>query len=188
MKKLWIGILALLLFVPGVKASEKVSFYLFYGDGCPHCVHEKEWLDTITKDYENVEFNLLETWYDEEHQALYDQVKTAYQISQNGVPLTIIGDRYFMGFNDYTKEEIKKVLNQCSKTPCEDYVQKIKQGKEVKIEKPKEVKPTTETKVKVETKKVFSMDNFLILGIIVVVALLFLVIFGNYKNIRKTID
>ncbi len=188
MKKFIIGMISLFLLFPTVQAKESVSLYLFYGDGCPHCAHEKEWLEEVEKKYSTVQFVRLETWYNEENGSLYDQVKLSYQVEQNGVPLTIIGDKYFIGFNDYTKEEIKKVLDQCLKEPCEDYVQKIKQGEEIKIEKPVEVKPTTETKIKVEAKKSFSMDTVLLIGIVVVLALLFLVIFGNYKNKQKTID
>lgn len=178
-----------MIFMIPAQAKEHVSFYLFYGDGCPHCAHEKEWLDTIQKEYPNVTFELLETWYQEENQELYKKVLKSYQLDKSGVPLTIIGDKYFYGFNDYTKEEILKLLNHCGESSCEDYVSKIKQGEEVTIKKVKEVKPTTETKVKVEAKKAFVDDDaLLIMGIVVVLALLFGIVGVNFIKSRKSVD
>ena len=45
-------IFTILLIIPfNVNASEKkLNIYLFYGDGCPHCALEEEFLDDYLKD------------------------------------------------------------------------------------------------------------------------------------------
>lgn len=189
MKKLILIMISLFLFVMPTSANEKTSFYLFYGDGCPHCAKEKEWLETIKNEYHDVDFHLLETWDNEENQKLYTKVHDSYQLSQDGVPLTIIGDKYFFGFNDYTKEEIKKVLNSCQKTGCEDYISKIQKGEDVVIPKPKEVKPSTKTKTKVEVEKTFINDETLVFGIVLVLSLLIFIVLGdNMKRKKKKLE
>ena len=44
----------------------KVNFYLFKGEGCPHCADEEKWLQDIKKEYNDyVNFYEFEVWYDE---------------------------------------------------------------------------------------------------------------------------
>lgn len=177
--------LFLLIFPVSINAKEQVSFYLFYGDGCPHCASEKSWLNEIKNDYKNVDFNYLEIWYDEDNQELYEKVKEAYEINQSGVPLTIIGNKYFIGFNDYTKEQIKDLLNKCSKESCIDYVSKIKNNEEVVVEKPEQIIPDEKVKAEVESKKALGGDYIIIFGIVVVLALLFGIVGVDFMKRRK---
>ena len=58
-----------------VKAENIVNIYLFYGDGCPHCAEEEQWLEGIKEKYNNVHVYMYETWYDEDNDALMNQLK-----------------------------------------------------------------------------------------------------------------
>ena len=37
------------------KENDKITLYLFYGDGCPHCAEEKVYLNEIKDKYDNFE-------------------------------------------------------------------------------------------------------------------------------------
>ena len=75
-----------------------VNIYLFHSNTCPHCKEEIEFLDNIEKEYENVRVYKYEI-SDSDNVKLMDEVATLYETSVNGVPFTIIGDKYFKGFS-----------------------------------------------------------------------------------------
>ena len=68
------------LCIPFVKADETVNLYLFHGDGCPHCAAERDFLEQIQDQYENLDIHLYEVWYNDENQQLMQKVKDALNI------------------------------------------------------------------------------------------------------------
>ena len=89
----------------GVSVEEdKINLYLFYGEECPHCEKEREWLEKIKityKDYINIyEF---EIWHNEDNREIVSEVRKHFSISGTGVPLTIVGEKYYSGFSDAIK-------------------------------------------------------------------------------------
>ncbi len=102
------------LFNNGVSAKEnEVTVYLFYGDGCPHCSKEKEFLNKLVKKYENVNLKYYEVWYNEENDKLMQIMKEKFGSESKGVPFTVIGDNSFVGYNEnigYRMEETIKNL------------------------------------------------------------------------------
>ena len=80
--------------------ENKVNLYLFHGAECPHCEEERQWLDKIKddyKDYLNVYY--FEVWHDGDNNALMNEVKKEFDITKGGVPLTIVGDEYYVGYS-----------------------------------------------------------------------------------------
>ncbi len=73
---------------------------LFWGDGCPHCAAEKEWLADYQEEHPEVVVALYEVWYDADNQALMVATAEAYGIEITGVPLTIIGDQTWAGYTE----------------------------------------------------------------------------------------
>lgn len=122
-------VLLLLLLIPTLVSAKEVNLYLFHGDGCPHCAKEREYLKEIEKEYDNVNIHLYEVWYDTDNQELMAKVKKELNSSTNYVPLTIIGDKYTVGFNDNTKLMIKNNIEKCLKEDCEDVVGNVLAGK-----------------------------------------------------------
>ena len=91
--------------------ENKVSLYLFHGAECPHCEEERNWLKTITeeyKDYLNVYY--FEVWHDEDNAKLMEQIKKEFDIKNSGVPLTIIGDKYYLGFSNPIGSTIENAI------------------------------------------------------------------------------
>ena len=118
-----------LLLIPTLVSAKEVNLYLFHGDGCPHCAKEREYLKEIEKEYDDVNIHLYEVWYDTDNQELMAKVKKELNSSTNYVPLTIIGDKYTVGFNDNTKLMIKNNIEKCLKEDCEDVVGNVLAGK-----------------------------------------------------------
>ena len=93
--------------------NSKINLYLFHGAECPHCEEEREWLKSIEKDYKNsVNIYYFEVWHDDTNKDYMSDIKEKLKISQNGIPLTIIGDKYFIGFSDTIGSQIENQLKE----------------------------------------------------------------------------
>ena len=91
--------------------NNKVYLYLFHGQECPHCEEERKWLETIEDKYkDDVRVVYLEVWHSKKNQKYMDQVKQEFKITQDGVPLTIIGNKYYLGFSDTVESQIENTI------------------------------------------------------------------------------
>ncbi|MBQ9019312.1 MAG: hypothetical protein IJ097_03245 [Bacilli bacterium] len=126
--KLLLVFIITLLFPIFVSAKEKVTLYLFHGDGCPHCAAEIRYLDSIEKKYKNLEIVKYEVWYNKENASLLQDVYKAYGITRNGVPTTIIGNTVIQGFGDTTGNKLERAIKFYNKNEYIDQVDKIKNG------------------------------------------------------------
>ena len=102
--------------------NEKVTIYLFYRDGCPHCAKEKEFLKDLQKDYSELNVVLLQySDYPDE----YELAKTTFNVAGDGVPLTLIGEEYYLGFSDIIKEnmtsQVKNIFGKEKKEFVKEY-------------------------------------------------------------------
>lgn len=107
-----ISLVILFLILPlNVNAEErKVSIHLFYGNGCPHCAHEKEFLSEYLEDKDNVELFTYEVWYDTNNQDLMAKVQKQMGTTSSGIPYTVIGKKVFSGYSDSIGEKIKDAV------------------------------------------------------------------------------
>lgn len=128
MKRIKIIVFLLLLFIPLtlIKAnSNTVDLYLFYGDGCPHCAEEEEFLDEYLKDKDDVVLNKYEVWHNTDNQELLVKVQNAINNHASGVPYLVIGNKPIVGYYDgvtnlQIEEQVKKVKKQ------KNFVDKVK--------------------------------------------------------------
>ena len=119
----------LLLFPLVVNAkSNKVTLYLFHGDGCPHCAAEIEYLNNIEKKYKNLEIVKYEVWYNEENSLFLTQVKESFGVNNSYVPATIIGNTLITGYGDSTGNKIERAIKYYSENKYVDQITKIKEG------------------------------------------------------------
>ena len=84
--------------------NEQVTIYLFYQDGCPHCAKEKTFLKELQINYSELNVVLLQ--YDD-YADEYEIARSTFNVTGDGVPLTLIGEEYYLGFSDITKENIE---------------------------------------------------------------------------------
>lgn len=91
-----------------------VNIYVFRGEGCPHCEKAISYLTKIKSSKYSHKINIItkEVWYNKTNQELYQKVVKKLNITQKGVPLTIIGDKYFIGFSEGTGEEMIETINE----------------------------------------------------------------------------
>ena len=118
----------LFLFIPNTTAEEKVTLYLFWGDGCPHCAAEQEYFKTLQEEFPNLEIVKYEVWHNEENQQLLNQIATKTEKSFTGVPVTIIGQTIITGFSTSTEQELRRTVSYYSENTHHDIVQEIKDG------------------------------------------------------------
>lgn len=86
----------------------------FSKDGCPYCAAEEGLLDELKKDYPQIKINKLKVT-DKNNANLLKELYEKYQVPpglQGLVPATFVKDKYFVGFDDKTKEEIKSYFSQ----------------------------------------------------------------------------
>lgn len=108
-------------------AEEPPILYLFWGEGCPHCEHEREFLEEFHQQYPQVELRLFETWQNREFANFANEVRKAYQIKGASVPLTVMGDWHMVGFSgsgNYSQQIIAQTET-CLQQGCPDVLDKL---------------------------------------------------------------
>ncbi|MCU0267328.1 MAG: thioredoxin family protein [Acidimicrobiales bacterium] len=93
--------------VAGTAAAEPVVLELFWGDGCPHCAAEKRFLEGLAAEQPDLEVRQYEVWYDDANRDLLQDRADELGFDASGVPVTIVGDRVWIGFSDRTGEDIR---------------------------------------------------------------------------------
>jgi len=161
-----------------VNAKEnKVTLYLFHGDGCPHCASEIEYLDSIEDKYNNLEIVKYEVWYNEENSNLLNDIYEAFGVTRHGVPTTIIGNTIMQGYGTSTGSTIERAIKYYSNHKYVDQVDRIKNGSFVKedlVDKFKDEEKTTDEEMTIEVpllgktnlKRVSLMTSAVVIGLI----------------------
>ena len=85
---------------PTSAADKPVNVYLFWTEGCPHCLHEKEFLAVLERRDNAVKVVALEVSAHREDLDLFQKVGKLLQADVSGVPFTVIGDQYVIGWQD----------------------------------------------------------------------------------------
>ncbi len=175
MKKISLLIILIftMLFTINVSAKE-IELYLFHGDGCPHCAEEINFLGTLNPN--DVHINKYEVWYNEENATLMERVKKNLGIDRQGVPLTVIGDTYILGFGSGTDKKIERAIKYYQENEYKDAVEEIKNGtyekKDTKSDFEKEEDKNDEKttisvgKKKINLKNVSLMTSAVLIGLI----------------------
>jgi len=107
MKKLFLPLFIIILLLKpsfGLAEDNKIEAYFFYSTTCPHCRAEEGFLDKIEGKYPQLEIKRYEI-SDAGNQKLYKQIGEEHNVPEQAlslisVPLTVIGDKYFLGYLD----------------------------------------------------------------------------------------
>ena len=94
--------------------ENKINIYMFWGEGCPHCEEEWKFLKRIApKYYENINVYGFEVWNHVANVKIMEEFKNKLGITEDiGIPFTVIGDKYFIGYDEsYDKEIINEIKN-----------------------------------------------------------------------------
>lgn len=106
--------------------ENKLNIYLFWGKGCPHCEEEWKFLNRIApKYYDKIHVYGFEVWNSEENQKIMNEFKDKLNISKDsGIPLTIIEDKYYIGYDESYNDEILKLIRNNHKNSKDIYLDK----------------------------------------------------------------
>ena len=104
-KLLGLFLLLIIIFPFNVKADNIINIHLFYGDGCPHCAEEEEFLNDYLKEEKNAKLIKYEVWHDKDNQKKFTTVQDKLDNHSNGVPYLIIGDKVLVGYIEGTTDE-----------------------------------------------------------------------------------
>lgn len=143
-KLLGLFLLLIIIFPFNVKADNIINIHLFYGDGCPHCAEEEEFLNDYLKEEKNAKLIKYEVWHDKDNQKKFTTVQDKLDNHSNGVPYLIIGDKVLVGYIEGTTDvRIKKYVEEYKNS--DKYVDKVTYILEGKEEiKKDELKKTDE--------------------------------------------
>lgn len=131
MKKIWIILISILFLIPtntfalnknyedvvsnivGEKIEEnKVNIYLFYSYTCPHCHDEIEYFKQLENKYKDkINIYKYEVIKDKNNLKMMNATKELFQVSSTGVPFTVIGKEYILGFSETTKYEFTSIID-----------------------------------------------------------------------------
>lgn len=106
--------------------ENKLNIYLFWGKGCPHCEEEWKFLNRIApKYYDKIHVYGFEVWNSEENQKIMNEFKDKLNISKDsGIPLTVIEDKYYIGYDESYNDEILKLIKNNHKNSKDIYLDK----------------------------------------------------------------
>ncbi|XOB41077.1 MAG: glutaredoxin family protein [Candidatus Nealsonbacteria bacterium] len=101
-------------------AQDKVSIKSFFSPICPHCAKARPFLESLEEKYPNVEFEDYDAFQKQNTELLkqnYEEYNVPV-IEYGLVPITFIGERYFLGFDEAMGAEIESyVLELLEKIP-----------------------------------------------------------------------
>ncbi len=129
-KKILFSILLAVVAVFGpvaVLAQNQATVYFFWGQGCPHCEHEKEFLAELQTEYPQIMVRDFEVWQNAQNRQILIDIGDQLGIDIAGVPFAIIGDKHFIGWYDEasTGKAIEAAVLKAINEGCLDVVAKI---------------------------------------------------------------
>ncbi len=97
----------------------KLTIYLFWGEGCPHCEDQKPFMAEMVDKYPELEIKMYETWRNFENAKLFKEIANNYGAEARGVPATFIGDfEPIFGFTNSMKDGIEEKIKFCLEKGC----------------------------------------------------------------------
>ncbi len=100
----------------------QVKAYFFWQEGCPHCTKAKPFLLSLQKKYPQLILDNREISQDFDSYRLMKQVAANLDTTANGVPFTVIGQNYLIGWYDDSTSggQLDWFVNSALNKPCFD--------------------------------------------------------------------
>lgn len=124
----WLAVALLLAAGAGAALAQAsataVDIYLFWRIGCPRCEREIEFLDRLAARTPSVRVHKLEVSRERSNAALMVRVAERLGVEAGSVPMTVIGDRVWVGYLDDagTGADIEAHVAACLVGDCPDSV------------------------------------------------------------------
>ncbi len=134
MKKvfLWLTIFVAGIFFlasPTFAQNNQVTVHFFWGQGCPHCAKEKEFLKGLQSEYSEVVVKDYEIGKDN-NAKLLQEAGEKLDVQIPGVPFTVIGEHYVVGYHndETTGQKIEEHVQCAIETGCQDILGEANQS------------------------------------------------------------
>lgn len=118
------SLIAVATFTPitNAESSDEINLYFFYGDGCPHCAKEEPFLKSLEEKYPMLSIHSYEIWNNAENRKLMIDFGKKLNATVNGVPFTVIGEEYTVGWIDEknTGAKIEQAITCAIEKGCRD--------------------------------------------------------------------
>lgn len=119
--RLALALMVSLFALPAAAAQAEV--HLFWGIGCPHCERAIEFVDRLAQANPGVRVHKLEVSRSRANAALMVRMAERLQVEAGSVPLIVIGERAWVGFDEATiGQEIAAHLAACLASACPSLV------------------------------------------------------------------
>ena len=109
------------------KPEYVVTINLFHWNQCSHCKEEITWLKELDERRDDIKINYYEV---NEYPDLVESVREELYVLSEGVPLTVIGTDYILGFGDSTKARITNLIDKYADKDYCDIVSLIISGED----------------------------------------------------------
>jgi len=105
-------------------SGEEVNVYFFWAHGCPHCSNQKPFLEKLERKYSNLKVRSFEVTGNKESVDLLKKVGEKLNVGVSGVPFTVVGSHYFVGWHDErtTGASIEEAVRCALQNGCMDIV------------------------------------------------------------------
>ena len=107
-------------------ASKPFTLVLFWGEGCPHCAAEKDFLKEIAGQFPSMQVKLYEVWHDRNNAGMLNRLAEKFGLRPPGVPITFISDKAYAGFSNARKNELIDIMKKCADSGCPDPLDRLK--------------------------------------------------------------
>lgn len=110
-------------------AENDVTIHFFWASGCPHCAKEEVFLEKLKAEYPNLIIKDYEITTSSANINLLQKVGAKLQTDVSGVPFTVIGEEYFIGYlnDETTGKEIENAVSCASESECKDVITGLSQ-------------------------------------------------------------
>lgn len=108
--------------------TNKIEINFFYSKYCSHCHAEKPFLEKLVKKYPQIELKEYEISSSPKNQKIFQEFAQKYNVDTNGVPVTFIGDKYVIGYdneNNKGKEIENYITSYIGEQPANNAEKKI---------------------------------------------------------------
>ncbi len=105
-------LLFFILFFGSNVSAKEATLYFFYGEGCPHCAKEEIFLKTMEEKYEELKVERYETYNNSNNRALMNKKKDELGVTSAGVPFTIIGEEYLLGYTESYADRLENYIKE----------------------------------------------------------------------------
>ena len=109
---------------PTYAQDKPVTVYLFWTTGCPHCIHEKEFLAGLERRDRGIKVVALEVSASRENLELFQKIGKLLKADVSGVPFTVIGNQHVIGWQDEptTGRAIETAIQEARRRAAPDVV------------------------------------------------------------------